>query len=698
MSLSSILTIGGSGLQAAQTGLRTVSDNVSNVGTAGYIRKIADQSSVSAGGVGVGVSTDQLKLATDRFLAAAGLKAQADSGAATARSGLLDQAQSLFGDPNASTSFFNGLDAVFTAFTALAATPGATSNADAVAKVSSFLDDAGTISASLTDLQTQADGRIAADIDTVNGLLKKIDALNTEISRTSVGGGDSTGSQERQSQLIDQLSTLIDVRSSPRAQGGVTLRTADGVALAGDGAASLSYSQSTAGGRLIVTTSAGTQFPVAPGSGEIGGLLQARNQDIPAVSAQLAELTHGVVDQLNAIHNAHASVPAPATLTGRDTGLPIATAVSGFTGKTTIGIVDASGALQAKAAVDFDAGTITVGATTTSFTPATFVSTLNTALSGYGGASVSGGRLTLSATGGNGVVIADDATTPATKAGQGFSDFFGLNDLVTSTASVDYATGLTPSDANPFSGTGSITFSVTGADGSLLRNQPVSIPSGGQVSDVLAALNDPASGLGLYGTFALDAQGRLGFTPAAGSGVTLGVTGDTTQSATSPGVSVSTLFGLNPAQRALTPQTYAVRSDIASDPNRLALAAPDLTVAVSASAVSPGDVRGGDALSQAGNAVRRFDAAGGIGSTSVSVSAYASRIAAAIASRSGDADASATQASAVATEAQSRRSSAEGVNLDQELIALTSYQQSYNASARLIQAAKDIYDALLQIV
>ena len=36
--------------------------------------------------------------------------------------------------------------------------------------------------------------------------------------------------------------------------------------------------------------------------------------------------------------------------------------------------------------------------------------------------------------------------------------------------------------------------------------------------------------------------------------------------------------------------------------------------------------------------------------------------------------------------------------MDQELINLTTYQQAYNASARLITAAKDMMDTLLQTV
>jgi flagellar hook-associated protein 1 FlgK len=53
---------------------------------------------------------------------------------------------------------------------------------------------------------------------------------------------------------------------------------------------------------------------------------------------------------------------------------------------------------------------------------------------------------------------------------------------------------------------------------------------------------------------------------------------------------------------------------------------------------------------------------------------------------------------ALLTEATNRRSSTEGVNLDEELVNLTTYQQAYAASGRLVQAAKDMFDVLLNMV
>ncbi|HBV12123.1 MAG TPA: hypothetical protein DEB60_03235, partial [Brevundimonas sp.] len=67
-------------------------------------------------------------------------------------------------------------------------------------------------------------------------------------------------------------------------------------------------------------------------------------------------------------------------------------------------------------------------------------------------------------------------------------------------------------------------------------------------------------------------------------------------------------------------------------------------------------------------------------------------------SRAAMAKNSALSATALAKEATARRTSVEGVNLDEELVLMTTYQQAFNASARMVQAAKDMYDILLGMV
>ena len=93
-----------------------------------------------------------------------------------------------------------------------------------------------------------------------------------------------------------------------------------------------------------------------------------------------------------------------------------------------------------------------------------------------------------------------------------------------------------------------------------------------------------------------------------------------------------------------------------------------------------------------------FQAAGSLGQVTMSVQRYASEFGGAIGRGAAAAETRKSSSEAVASEASARRQSVEGVNLDEELVNLTTYQQAFNASARMIQAASDLFDTLLNLV
>jgi flagellar hook-associated protein 1 FlgK len=96
--------------------------------------------------------------------------------------------------------------------------------------------------------------------------------------------------------------------------------------------------------------------------------------------------------------------------------------------------------------------------------------------------------------------------------------------------------------------------------------------------------------------------------------------------------------------------------------------------------------------------VTNFAAAGNMPATATSVTQYAAQLGGSLGEQASAADSANTAATSVQTETQTRLQSVEGVNLDEELVNLTTYQQAYNASARLVQASKDMINTLLDIV
>jgi flagellar hook-associated protein 1 FlgK len=254
---------------------------------------------------------------------------------------------------------------------------------------------------------------------------------------------------------------------------------------------------------------------------------------------------------------------------------------------------------------------------------------------------------------------------------------------------------MTATSATGFPAGQTLTLQLASASGALLKSVTVTTPSGGTVADLVNALNSPTTGVGAYGAYALSSSGELTFTANNNSGVTVGVSQDATQN--SSGVSASALFGIGATTRIQAASDYAVRGDIVATPSNLATASLDLSAGSGKPVLAAGDTSGADALGQAGLSTVNFDAVSGVSAQTATLSNYAASISSAIANKASAADSAKSMASTVATNATSALSSVEGVSIDQELINLTTYQQAYNASARMVQAANDLYTTLLNM-
>lgn len=698
MSLSVTLKTAASGLNAAQASLRAVSDNIANVNTPGYVRKAVDQQPLVVDGVGMGVRVDGVKRITDDYLQMASFTAASDSNRWAAVSQYLDNAQSLFGNPSSETFFFNRLDSIFGAFATAADDPSSSLlRSQALANVQDFLSEAERINGQLAELGGTIETKITADVDRANSLLQQINQLNVEIGRAKLVSADASGSENIQSQLLDELSTLMNVRVTRRETGGVVVRSTEGVMLAGEGVATLSYnrSDSTPGYISAQSPGGGANQPIQILSGEMRGLMDLRDIELPQLSDQMGEFLTRAVDQINAAHNASVAYPAPNALSGRNTGLDLPTAVTGFTGTSTLAVMNAAGVLQRRIDIDFTAGTISAnGGPGVAFTPATFQATLNAQLAGTATVGFAGGAMTITGAAGNTLGF-DEGTSQ--KAGRGFSHFFGLNDLVKTTGFTNYDTGLTAADAHGFTAGGQIALRLSTPDGLPVRDVTVTVPAGATMTDLLNALNNTTTGVGLYGSFSLDARGNMTFQGAPPTEAGLSVISDNTQRGAG-GPSISELFGLGAMERSARAGRFAVAQALESDPTRLAFGKLDFTVAAGQPLIRPGDGRGALALSQAGDVATQFQAAGSLGDVSMTVSRYASEFGGSIGRNAAAAETRKESAAAVMTEATARRQAVEGVNLDEELVNMTTYQQAFNASARMIQAAKDLYDVLLGMV
>jgi flagellar hook-associated protein 1 FlgK len=371
----------------------------------------------------------------------------------------------------------------------------------------------------------------------------------------------------------------------------------------------------------------------------------------------------------------------------------------GFTGKTTFAVTSASGTLVSRVDVDFDAGTLSVdggAATSIGSDVGSFTAALNTALGANGSASFANGQLSISGTGGNGILVKDDATTPSLRGSAGFSQFFGLNDVFQSQMPSLTATGLSAGDVAGFAPGATITVALKGPDGDVAKTASITTTAGQTIGNIVTALNTAMNGAA---TFTLNSDGSISSTTSAlYPGYSLNIPVDNTQRGTT-GMSFSQIFGLGDNAQRLQATGFAVTPTLASNPARLGFASTSLAPSSVAgdSIISAGDNSGAIALQNVITSSQSFHAAGGIAAQTATLSDYAATFYQNISTQSNSITTNQSTQDDRLAEANSRVASNSGVNLDEELMSLSSYQQAYSAGARMLTVLDQLYQTLLQI-
>ena len=711
MSLNGIAASALSALKTNSAALGVVSNNVANINTPGYARRVVNQQTLTAGGQLMGVDVGSVQRVVDKFLqqetlAAGGAASQYDT-----QANLFTQLNGLLGAPGDNQSLATGLTNLQAAFATASQAPSSPSSAAAIlTALNGLSNNVGNVSNTITSLQSQVDSQVTSTVADTNTLIKQVFDLNTQIRNAVAAGGDGSALADQRDLALQNLSQKLGIKIATNADGTVQVSTSDGVNLVSNTYAQLSYGGGAQNGvygniQIQDINPSNGQLIGAPSAldphlsgGSLKGLIDMRDQQLGGLAQSLGNFVQQTTQAFNAQANANAAYPPPTSLTGHNTGLLSSDALN-FSGKTTLAVTAPDGTLVKRIDIDFGAGTLSVnggapaslGSSVGSFTTA-----LNAALGTDGTASFNNGVLSLSSATSNGLLVQDDATTPSSRGGAGFAQFFGLNDLFKSAAPSISATGLSASDASGLAAGGQIAMSLKGPNGDIVKQVSVTATAGMTVGDMVTALN---TAMGGATTFTLNSDGSISTAKSAlYSDYQLNVTNDTTQRG-STGIGFTALFGIGDNTLASQAANFGVTPAMASAPQRIGLATATITpsTALGQSIVTGGDNSGALALQTLITQNRSFGAAGGITAQTGSLSDYAASFYQNLSTRSNTVTQAQTTQDNRLQEAQSRMASNSGVSLDEELTNLTTYQQAYAAGARLLSVVDKLYDTLLQI-
>jgi flagellar hook-associated protein 1 len=671
MGLTQSLSNALSGLQAAQANLALISANIANVQTPGYSRQILPQTTqVLLGPGGGGVTTGVAGRVTDQVLDANLRTQDSVTAAATTLDSYFQQIQNLFGSVGSANSLPDTVNTFSGALQTLATTPeDPVAQQNAVDAGQAVTQQLNGMSAGIQSLRSNADTAIGTAVTQANQEINDIANYNTEIAHARANNDSTATLEDQRDQALQQLAQQLNIQAYTNSNDSMVVLTGGGKTLVDGVAAQLTFTPSgtvTAGSPLSGISINGLNLNSDITSGNIGALLQMRDQQLPALTQELNQFTNQLYNsgqvatsQIQTI----AGVPAVGdVITGSIAGVAFTTAPIGAgtsaaiaaavqaqfaafpniivaaTGANTIQVTDAAGnSLTSSFKLGSGAGTETFNASPAA-NPPNLTQAMSTQVQTLTGTAAAGDVLT-----GNieGVAFTTAgiaaATTAAIAAAIQLQMGGSPNILVTATSANTIQ--ITDNLGKPLSS--SITLqSGTGTEAFVAGSPSNSLPT------TNSALSGPA-----------------------------------------PGDANHFFAGVNTATGIDNAATIQVNPSLVNNPTLL-----DGTAAVPTPAIAA-------ALAQSiAQSTPTFAPAGNLPAPlTLTLSQYAGQILGQNATAASKAHDDLQFQTGVQNQISTQAQSVSSVNMDQELANLTIYENAYTASARVVQTVNSMFNTLMQI-
>lgn len=313
MGLTSALRIGQSALHASQLGVQVTGNNMANVATPGYARRslllkpLESSDPFQRFQAGNGVGPQSLSRVIDEAVVArlrGQIARQSEANQVVQSLGSLEAAIGELSETGLTTQLTEFFGAWSDRSTLVA------SDGVVVQQAQTLVSNIKRLRADLVDQKAQTDGLLDTLIPRVDDLLTQVAAINKDVARAKVGGGDTSTLQDQRDRVLDELAALIDVNTVERSSGAVDVYVGSTPMVLAGQSRGIELRRDTVDGQTRVTLRSRADGSILPvQSGQVGALLEARDNAVGRTIEQLDRLAAELVFQTNKIH---------ATATGPD--------------------------------------------------------------------------------------------------------------------------------------------------------------------------------------------------------------------------------------------------------------------------------------------------------------------------------------------------------------------------------------------
>ena len=212
------LTIGTSGLYAANINLDVTANNIANEGTKGYSRQVASQQATRAlrvyqrhGMVGTGTEVTEIVRKRDTYYDIKYWKNQSRYGEYVYKNYYMRQLEDYFND-NGENGFSTEYKNIFGALETLKDdAAGIEARTTAVNYADSFIKYMEQIKTNLMLEQEDINSEINNNVDNINSLAQEIATINKQINVVELTGASANLLRDRRELLLDELSQIVEI-------------------------------------------------------------------------------------------------------------------------------------------------------------------------------------------------------------------------------------------------------------------------------------------------------------------------------------------------------------------------------------------------------------------------------------------------------------------------------------------------------
>jgi len=296
-----------SSLAASQDEVNVSSNNLANANTPGYARErvvLEEQPSFSTGtlgDLGSGVAVASVRSIRDPLLDASVQQETQQQSASQEIVNAMQPVQTLFVSGNGGvsdemSSFFNDLQELSTS------PSDPTLRATVLSDASNLASAFQTTATQLTGTQQSLDLGVTQSVSQINQLTTQLAQVNGQLITAQGSGQNANNLQDQQQNLLSQLSSLIGF-SVTQSSEGQTISTANGTPLVvGSQSFALSTATNSSTGFQDVISAQGQDITSQISTGQLGGLIQARDVQVAGVLSSLNTLASSFASAINTVN------------------------------------------------------------------------------------------------------------------------------------------------------------------------------------------------------------------------------------------------------------------------------------------------------------------------------------------------------------------------------------------------------------